>query len=679
MRPAFLSKSFSGKNTRAVSFLLAIVSVFIVTALYYTQNPFLEAFEARTYDLRFKNLRGAIPVSPGIGIIAIDDKSIRELGRFPWSRSRYVLLLDRLSAAGVKTVLFDAFFPEPESAAIDKSFASAIKKAGNVVLAVTFDFDKQGNAAGSTHSLPQIERAAAGIGHINMLPEDDGVNRRNLVVIEADGKQFPSLGLMGAMAALGEKEFMPGSFSVTLGQRHIPVNGDYAMWINYTGPPGNYPRYSFTDIVNGRIDPALLKGKVLFMGATALGIYDMRVTPFSGNVPGVEIHAAVADDIVSGRFIRRTGIESLFDISLIIVLGLLASSLTTRIRLNGAIAATILLSAAYVWLSYWMFLQGYWVSMIYPPLAAATALMTGGGFRYFVLERNARAMRSMFSSYLSDKLVARLEKDPEAAKIGGDNKDVTILFTDIRSFTSFSEKHTAQEVVSRLNEYLAAMVQVICQYDGTVDKFIGDGIMAYWGAPIAQPDHAKQAIACVLAMQKTMADLTAKWEQDGVEPFLIRGGLQSGEVVAGNVGSHGKKMEYTVIGDTVNQAARLEGTAKYYGVQFLVGEGTYLQTRNNYCYRELDRIRVLGKQKPVAVYELRGVLQEGGDRLASLFESALSSYRSRQWDDAEKSFAAILGDFPDDKPSEIFLARCVHFRKNPPPEGWDGVFSRLDK
>lgn len=679
MRPTFLSKSFSGKNTKAVSFLLALVSVFVVTVLYYTQNPFLEAFEDKTYDLRFKSLRGAIPVTPGIGIITIDDKSIRELGRFPWSRMQYVHLLDRLSAAGVKTVLFDAFFPETETATIDRAFAAAIKRAGNVVLAVTFDFDKQGNIAGSTRSLPPIERAAAGIGHINMLPEDDGVNRRNRLLIEADGKQIPSLGLVGAMAALGEKEFASGSYAIKLGERSIPVAGDNEMWVNYTGKPGNYPRYSFTDIVHGRVDPVQLKGKTLFLGATALGIYDMRVTPFSNNVPGVEIHAAVADNIISGRYIRRTGIESLFDVSLIIALGLFTFYLTSRMRLNSAIATTILLAAAYVWLSYWLFLQGHWVSMIYPPLAAAAALMTGGGFRYFVLERNARAMRSMFSSYLSDKLVARLEKDPEAARIGGDNKEVTVLFTDIKSFTTFSENHTPQEVVSRLNEYLGAMVQIIYQFDGTVDKFIGDGIMAYWGAPIAQPDHAKLAIACALAMQKTMLDLTAKWAQDGVEPFSIRGGLQSGEVVAGNVGSHGKKMEYTVIGDTVNQAARLEGTAKYYGVQFLIGEATYLQTRDSYRYRELDRIRVVGKQKPVAVYELRGTLEAGKDELVSRFAIALSLYRSQQWAEAEKYLSAILDNFPDDTTSKIFLKRCEHFKKNPPAADWDGVFSRLDK
>jgi adenylate cyclase len=326
-----------------------------------------------------------------------------------------------------------------------------------------------------------------------------------------------------------------------------------------------------------------------------------------------------------------------------------------------------------------MFLQGHWVSMIYPPLAAAFALLTGGSFRYFVLEHSAREMRSMFSSYLSPKLVARLEKDPEAAKIGGDNKEVTILFTDIRSFTTFSENHSPQEVVARLNEYLAAMIQVVYQYEGTVDKFIGDGIMAYWGAPIAQPEHARLAIDCVLAMQQTMTALTAKWEKDGVEPFHIRGGLQSGDVVAGNVGLHGRKMEYTVIGDTVNQAARLEGTAKFYGVDFLIGENVYLKTRDRCRYRELDRIRVVGKQKPVAIYELRGPLQQEEDKLASRYAEGLSLYRAQKWDEAEKCFAAILDDFPDDKPSKIIDERCKYFRNNPPPGAWDGVFNRLDK
>jgi adenylate cyclase len=674
-----LSQSLQNRSTRAASIVLALISVFLITALYYTQNPFLEAFEARTYDLRFKSLRGPIRAHPDIAIIAIDDKSIKELGRFPWSRQQYVRLLDRLSEAAPKAVLFDAFFPEPESAEVDQAFADAIRRAGNVVLATTFDFDRQSRTTDSTGSLAPLEQAAAGIGHINLIPEDDGVNRRNLLVIEQDGKQVPSLGLMGAMLALGVKDFSASPFQIRLGQHLIPVGRDGALWINYTGPPGSYPRYSFTDVVNGRVAPALLRGKTLFLGATALGIYDMRVTPFHSNSPGVEIHATVADDILSGRFIHRTGLESLFDIAMILFLGLLTFYLTSRLRLHRAIPVSLLLSGAYVGLSYWMFLQGHWVSMIYPLVAATTALLVGGGFRYLVLERSAREMRAMFSSYLSTKLVNRLEKDPSAAKIGGDNREVTVMFTDIKDFTSFSEKHKPQVVVARLNEYFAAMVQLIHQHDGTVDKFIGDGIMAYWGAPLPQPDHAKRAVACALAMKAAMAQLAAQWEKEGVEPFVIRAGLQSGDVVAGNIGSPGQKMEYTVIGDTVNQASRLEGTAKFYGVDFVVGDSTYLKTCDSFRFRRLDRVRVVGKDIPVAIHELRGSVQEGEDRLERLFAAALALYRQQRWEDAENAFAAILAEFPQDGPSRIYLDRCTHFKTTPVEADWDGVFNRREK
>ena len=666
------------RNSRLAPYLFAFIPVFIVIALYYTQNSFLEAFEAKTYDLRFSNLRGAIPPSPGIAIVAIDDKSIKELGRFPWSRTQYVPLIERLSAAGAKTVLFDAFFSERESVHADHVFAAAIKKAGNVVLAMPFSFDKEFQVTGGLHNLPEIEQAAAGIGHINFLPEDDGVNRRNLLVVEVDGKQIPSLGLRGAMAALDEKEFVASPFEISLGNRHIPVNENY-MWINYTGKPGIYPRYSFVDIVHERIDPALLKDKVIFVGATALSVYDMRVTPFDNNSPGVEVHATVADNIISERFIRHTGLEALFDMALIVVLGLLAFYLTMLLRLHLAIPAVFLLLAGYLWLSYWIFLQGHWVSMIYPPLAAMIALSIGGSFRYLVLDRSAREMRSMFSSYLSPKLVARLEKDPDIAKIGGDNKNVTVLFTDIKGFTAFSESRSPQEVVTRLNEYFAAMVQLIEKFDGTVDKFIGDGIMIYWGAPLAQSDHAKLAISCILAMKTEMARLAAKWKEESVVPFSIRGGAQSGEVVAGNIGSLGKKMEYTLIGDSVNQAARLESAAKYYGVDFLIGESTYLLTRDIYRYRELDKARMVGKQVPVTIYELLGNLSEPEDKRIAEFAAALSLYRAQHWEAASARFAGILNEVPEDRPSKIYLDRCAYFKKNPPAKDWDGVFNRIDK
>jgi adenylate cyclase len=337
------------------------------------------------------------------------------------------------------------------------------------------------------------------------------------------------------------------------------------------------------------------------------------------------------------------------------------------------------LFAGYLGLTYQAFLGGHWLSMIYPSVAVMVALFSGGSYRYLVLERRSREMRSMFSSYLSPKLVARLEREPDSAKIGGDNKDITVMFTDIKGFTSFSEKHTPQEVVSQLNEYLEAMVHVIDRFDGTVDKFIGDGIMIYWGAPLAQPDHANLAVSCLLEMEQSMRRLRSRWKEAGMESFSLRAGIQSGEVVAGNIGSRGKKMEYTVIGDTVNMAARLEGTAKYYGVEYLVGENTYQRTRDRHHYRELDTIRMLGKDIPVTVYELIGAEYADAESLREGFAEALSLYRARRWEEAGQAFAALLEQFPFDRPSRIYLERCGYFANTPPPEDWDGVFNRLDK
>jgi len=368
-----------------------------------------------------------------------------------------------------------------------------------------------------------------------------------------------------------------------------------------------------------------------------------------------------------------------FDIALILTLGSLSFYLIRQSGFYIAFLSSVLLAVAYVWITFLLFGTRHWVSMLFPLLIVILALLIGSTLRYLMLERSVRNVRSTSSNYQSDKFVARLEEEPDAARIGGDNKDVTIIFTDIKGFTAFSEKHTPQEVVGRLNEYLGVMVQVIEEYDGYVDKFIGDGIMAFWGAPIAQPDHAKLAVACIIAMKKAMETLCVKWQAEGVEPFVIRAGVQSGEVVAGNIGLRGKKMEYTVIGDIVNQAARLEGNAKYYGVEVLVGENTYLATRDKYVYRELDKIRMLGKQVPVRVYELFEPHSAHSDKLNELFTAALAVYREQNWEEAEKRFAAILLKFPTDRPSEMYMERCQFFSKNPVASDWDGVFNRRTK
>ncbi|MEN8142985.1 MAG: CHASE2 domain-containing protein, partial [Thermodesulfobacteriota bacterium] len=291
----------------------------------------LERFETHTYDLRFKALRGAVPPHPDIAIIAINDKSIAELGRFPWSRHHYVELINNVKAAGARALLMDVFFPEPEGESADRAFAKALDQAGNVVLAVTFHFNPDGTIKGKTGSIPRLSEAAFGEGHINFNPDPDGVNRRSMLVISDGGNSYPSLALRGAMAGLGVTEFEQKAFQIVVGERHVPIDGFGTMQINYTGPPGSYPIYSFADVAAGRVAPELLRDKVLFMGMTALGIYDMRVTPFHHNTPGVEINATIADNIISGRFITRSGIELLIDIFFIVVMGVIVLLMTGRV------------------------------------------------------------------------------------------------------------------------------------------------------------------------------------------------------------------------------------------------------------------------------------------------------------------------------------------------------------
>lgn len=368
-------------------------------------------------------------------------------------------------------------------------------------------------------------------------------------------------------------------------------------------------------------------------------------------------------------YIESQAMVLVFYSGLVLALGLLAYYLSGHRRCHLALFAAIFSCVIYAWLALLVFGAGYCMHMMTPLFAVILALLAGSGLRYQQQERDARELQPAIVQ----------QAKIEAAETGGDSREVTIIFTDIKGFTSFSEKHTPQEVVHRLNEYLGEMVRVIEEYDGYVDKFIGDGIMAYWGAPLLQADHAQRAVSCVLAMQRTMARLCAQWQAGGLEPFSIRAGVQSGEVVAGNLGLKGRKMEYTVIGDTVNQAARLEGSAKYYGVEVLVGENTYMSTRDNFAYRELDKIRMAGKQVPVTVYELSEPQSAGKTRLNGQFAAALTVYRARQWDAAEKAFAAILVEFPHDKASKMYLERCQYFIKNPVSAGWDGVFNRRGK
>jgi adenylate cyclase len=344
---------------RVIRFVPYLLGMFIMV-LYYVQPAFLEGFERNTYDLRFRAMRGPLEPDNRIAIVAIDKKSIDELGRFPWSRKHFTALVERASAAGARALIFDIMFPEEESPGVDGALAASLRLSGIATLAAAFELDPDGTPVDITDNMPLLNSAARRTAHINVTPDEDGVIRWSPLLIRYGGRLYPSIALAAAAEALGAGDIKEGAYEVLLGGMSIPTDRLGRLLINYTGPQGMYERFSFSDVVKGRVGPERLKDRILFVGATALGIYDLLVTPFSNNTPGVEINAAIADNIMRGDFIRRGGVETLIDLFFVLALCLAAFYITLRLRAASALPLSLAVIAGYVYFAYYMFLEGQW-------------------------------------------------------------------------------------------------------------------------------------------------------------------------------------------------------------------------------------------------------------------------------------------------------------------------------
>ncbi|NTW66393.1 MAG: adenylate/guanylate cyclase domain-containing protein, partial [Nitrospirae bacterium] len=405
-----------------------------------------------------------------------------------------------------------------------------------------------------------------------------------------------------------EKMALDFAGSVQLGETTIPTDEFGRMLINYRGPNRTFPMYSISDLLDRNLPAGTFKDKIVLIGATAIGIYDLRVTPYSTNMAGIEKHASVVDNILKGDFLRRAPD---LDIPLIFIFTLLLGILIPRLGARSGAAVFIVLFAVFSGFVYYLFIvKGIWFSWIYPASALFFGYTSQTAYRFFTEERRARDIRKMFSSYVSKRIVDELIRDPNKAKLGGDRKEITVLFSDIRGFTNFSEKHEPEDVVSLLNEYLGAMTNIVFEHDGTLDKFVGDAIMALWGAPVGQPDHAERACRCSLAMIKKLKELQAKWTAEGKYAIDIGVGINTGDMVVGNMGAEGKKMDYTVIGDNVNLGARLEGLTRKYNNHIIISEFTYEKVKNIVKVNELGSVTVKGKENPVVIYDLVGLQGE---------------------------------------------------------------------
>ncbi len=544
----------------------------------------------------------------------------------------------------------------------------------------------------------KLAGAAASYGFFNIRPDADGTLRRATLIIRyRDQDFFPVLDLQ----VLREYEAIPdqqvaafisenGIERIQCGQHELRPWHDGSALINYAGPYRTYPQYSMWDVTSGATPPGTFRDKIAYIGPTALGIGDIRNTPFQrqdSGYMGVEVHANILDNLLhsddpSRTFLVRGFREELFDIGFILFFGLALGTWFSRSQPLASTISLLLVLTAFAWFTFFTFSHwGLWTGFVVPAGTLVVNYAAITSYRVIFEEREKRRIRKTFSQYLSPGVIALIEAHPERyIRPGGEEKELTVMFNDIRGFTTISEGLTPDELARLLNEYLSAMTDVLFKNLGTLDKYIGDAIMAFWGSPYPQKDHAFGACTCAIQMMTALDKLNRKWVAEGRKRISIGVGLNTGPVNVGNMGSD-KRLAWTVMGDNVNLASRLEGMSKEYRCSVVISENTYRQVSSQFACRELDKIRVKGKTQPVTIYELVATIEDRSrfEPLLSRFNEALASYRTHDWPAAAGKLGELLADFPDDGPTQILLQRCIEFTQEAPEPDWDGVYVMKSK
>ena len=518
-----------------------------------------------------------------------------------------------------------------------------------------------------------IGGGAVGAGFVNNIRDKDGTVRRMPMAIEYGGAFYMPIGLAVALASrgkTGDTRYLAGADTLTAMGTAIPLGPGASLSLDVLGK-GELPRVSAADVLDGRVPAATLAGKLVFVGFTN-SAFDKVETPFDSRADGIELHATLAENLLTGHLMRLAGSRS----ALLATLGLCALVVAAQLRrIRRHAWAPPLLAvagiAAYVVVAQLAFRHGLILQVAAPGvlsvlvLAAATigGLATEG--------REKAHLRAVFSQYVSRAVVDRIVEDPGRMKLGGERKELTVLFSDIRSFSAFAEGMRPEELASFLGEYLTPMTELVLDSGGTLDKYIGDAVMAFWAAPVDMPDHAARACEVALRMQEALVDLNKKWSAEGKPAIAIGIGLNTGPMAVGNMGS-AARFEYTALGDQVNLASRLEGLTKEYGVGVLVGESTAKAAGSGFVFREVDVVRVKGRASAAPVFELIG---RAGTRIDPRFADALAAYRRRAFGEARGIFEELGGD-----PVAAAMARrCAHLVDEPPPGDWDGVYEQRSK
>ncbi len=675
----------------------------------------MEPYRLKTLDLLFLHVPLA-KASPQVVVVTVDQGDLDFFKNqgvvWPWPRQLYAPIIDYCARGGARAVIFDVLFTEASSygAEDDTRLAQATAAAGNVAMA--FFLSREEKAANPWEAdllhkagleipgsrpqglpgyrsvvtpIPPLIDAAGALGNVESRPDVDGIYRRVPLVVPFKDRWLPTLGFAAFHRFTGNAPLRFQEGALVAGASRIPLDPQGQLLLKYRGPSRSHQRFSAANVIasDSRVrhhlapiyPPEAFAGKWVLVGLTAPGLMDLKASPVAAVYPGVEVNATLLDNLLQGDFLRTLPGWALWVCSLLLSAVMVLAVLFSP-GLTVTLAALVILALLYLGLSVLAFWAGWWSDPVLPGATLSLGFALAAAYSYATEGRQKTYIRRMFGQYMSETVIDHLLEHPEKLKLGGERRRVTLFFSDLAGFTTLSERLEAEAVVALLNDYLSRMTEIILSEAGTVDKFEGDAIMAFWGAPLDQEDQALRACRAALRQTEALGELNRRFADLGLPLLTIRIGLHTGEAVVGNLGSV-KRFDYTVIGDTVNLASRLEGLNKFYGTTIMASEATAAACGEAVEFRELDLVAVKGREAPVRVLEVLALKGELAPELASRrreFALGLDLYRQGNFAQAGPQFAAVLTAAPEDGPSRTFLGRCQALAEASPSPHWDTVF-----
>ncbi|MCX6145345.1 MAG: CHASE2 domain-containing protein [Ignavibacteriales bacterium] len=726
---------------KALTWLVRVgigLGIGILVALIRLWDPgFIQSVDHLSTDYRYQQRHDRLKASgelwdakklANVVIIGIGEDDMKSLPEsFPFPRSYYAHIIENLERSGVRAIGLDVTFESKRDSASDAAFDAVLKKYNNIVLAAKYEE----STGGGKYRLSTLERSYSNIfyqpgrrvGIVSIAGKDrDDVARRYLPMIYVGNFLTPTFGfaLLNSIFGLSDTavvELRDRNF--VLADRLIPRYDGRSFLLNYYGPSNTFRYIKFTEVIDDSTfktkeeleydtnidqfdsDPELqvsLKDKIVLIGSTMPEERDFHSTPLLNidgmtSMNGVEIHATAIQNILDQSYIQRA--EPTLEFALIIILALVVTLIlmplrTIKIRYVVVLElASVFVVALFIFGVFEIAVRSFTnnstlINIVYPSLAVVLAYVGAAVYQYLAERQQKALIKNVFSKYISSAVVNELVANPEKAKLGGDRRELTVFFSDIAGFTTISEQfHTRPEgLVELLNEYLDEMTGIVLKHEGTLDKYEGDAIMAFWGAPITQKDHALRTCLASLEMQKRLAVMRPKWKKEGRPGLEVRIGINTGVMIVGNMGGK-DRFDYTVIGDSVNLASRLEGANKQYGSNIMISDFTYQHVKGQVLVRELDLIQVKGKTEPVKVWELLGAsdtpMSDNQKQSLEIYHEGLRLYRERSWQEAIAYFQQAKQLDPTCHVADIYEQRANLYQINPPPAGWNGVFVMTTK